>query len=359
MRTKKNLTFRPVMLDISGLTLTADDRRRLQHPLTGGVILFARNFSSRAQLLALNAEIRALRPDLLISVDHEGGRVQRFKTDGFTHLPPMAALGHLWQGNDAAGHPSQGGDDTNRLNALKLATAVGYVLAAELRACGVDFSFTPVLDLAWQRSAVIGDRAFDADPRTVTLLAKNLCHGLALAGMASCGKHFPGHGWASADSHFEIPVDERELKDILANDAAPYGWFGLGLDAVMPAHVIYPKVDSAPAGFSRVWIQEILRQRLGFQGVVLSDDLAMAGARVAGNVVAAAHAALSAGCDMTLICNQPEQADQLLDELKVGPNPAAQQRLAQLKPRGTALSWDELQDEPRYQQACAEIAALA
>ena len=348
MRTKKNSAFKPVMLDIGGLSLTHDDRRRLQHPLTGGVILFARNFSSRAQLLALNAEIRALRPDVLISVDHEGGRVQRFKTDGFTHLPPMAALGRLWQG----------GDDAARLQALKLATAAGYVLAAELRACGVDFSFTPVLDLDWQHSAVIGDRAFGADPRTVTLLAKNLCHGLALAGMASCGKHFPGHGWASADSHFEIPVDERGLEEILANDGAPYGWFGLGLDAVMPAHVIYPKVDAAPAGFSKIWIQQILRQRRGFQGVVFSDDLAMAGARVAGNVLAAAHAALQAGCDMVLICNQPEQADQLLDELKVAPNPAAQQRLNQLKPSGAALSWDELQAEPRYQQARAELQSL-
>src|SRR3954468_16211314 len=207
----------PVMLDVVGTTLTADDIRRIRHPLTGGVILFARNYRDRAQLTALTAAIHAERPGVLIAVDHEGGRVQRFKTDGFTQLPAMRKLGELW--------------DRDVLAATKAATAVGFVLAAELRACGVDLSFTPVLDLDYGESGVIGDRAFHRDARVVTMLAKSLNHGLALAGMANCGKHFPGHGFAEADSHVAIPVDERSLKDILAEDAAPYGWLGLGLAA--------------------------------------------------------------------------------------------------------------------------------
>lgn len=340
----------PVMIDIAGLSLNADDRRRLSHPLTGAVILFARNFESRAQLTALVREVRVLRADVLIAVDHEGGRVQRFKTDGFTHLPPMSALGAHWDIPSSNGAP--------RLEAMQYATAIGYVLASELRACDIDFSFTPVLDLNWQRSEVIGNRAFHTDPRTVTVLAKSLCHGLALAGMKSCGKHFPGHGWAEADSHIDIPVDERPLATLLANDAAPYAWFGLGLDAVMPAHVIYPQVDTQPAGFSQRWIQQILRGQMGFRGAVFSDDLAMAGARVAGNVVQAAEAALAAGCDMVLICNQPEQADQLLAGLKYSPDPDAAQRIDALMPTRPGCDWDLLNSQPQYRQAMELIEKL-
>jgi beta-N-acetylhexosaminidase len=339
-----NATLRgSVMLDVEGLKLNADDKRRLAHPLTGAVILFARNFQSRQQLVALVREIRAVKSELLIAVDHEGGRVQRFKTDGFTHLPAMAQLGQLWR------QKSRG--STAQLHAMQYATAIGYVLAAELRACDIDFSFTPVLDLDWGRSEVIGNRAFDADARTVTLLAKQVCHGLALAGMKSCGKHFPGHGWAEADSHVDIPIDERPLKTLLAHDAAPYAWFGLGLDAVMPAHVIYPKVDAQPAGFSSQWIQNILRRQLGFRGAVFSDDLAMAGARVAGNVVQAAHAALNAGCDMVLICNQAQQADALLDGLRHEPALESARRIDALMPTMPALSWEQLMTEERYLQA--------
>jgi beta-N-acetylhexosaminidase len=226
----------PVVLDIAGTTLNADDRRRLQHPLTGGLILFARNWESRAQLTALTAEIKAVRPDVLVCVDHEGGRVQRFRSDGFTHLPPMRTLGELWM-RDA-------------LAATDAATACGHVLGAELRACGVDLSFTPVLDLDHGGSSVIGDRAFHRDARVATMLAKSLMHGLLLAGMANCGKHFPGHGFVKADSHLPLPVDKRSLKAILADDAKPYDWLSTSLASVMPAHVIYPKVDALPAGFS-------------------------------------------------------------------------------------------------------------
>ena len=216
----------PLILDVAGLSLTAADRRRLAHPLTGGVILFARNWQSREQLGALCRQIKSVRADLLICVDHEGGRVQRFRTDGFTHLPPMRALGELWL--------------KAPLQATNAASACGYVLASELRACGVDFSFTPVLDLDHGGSGVIGDRAFTRDARVVSLLAKSLMHGLLLAGMANCGKHFPGHGFVKADSHTEIPVDRRSLKAILGDDAAPYEWLNTTLSSVMPAHVIYP-----------------------------------------------------------------------------------------------------------------------
>src|SRR5690625_3172177 len=251
----------PVMVDVEGYALTDHERDRLRHPLVGGVILFARNFSDRAQLAALCHDIReARRGPLLIAVDHEGGRVQRFRDDGFTPIPPMRAVGRLWS------HDSQ--------LAQARATDAGYVLAAELRACGVDLSFTPVLDLDYGVSTVIGDRAFHRDPEAVTALARALTHGLALAGMGACGKHFPGHGAVTADSHHAIPIDERSLDTILAADAAPYKWLGdLVLPSVMPAHVIYPAVDKHPAGFSSVWIQTILRATLNYDGVVFSDDL--------------------------------------------------------------------------------------
>ncbi len=329
----------PVMLDVVGAELNIDDIRRIQHPLTGGVILFARNFENRQQLTALTMAIHAARPGVLIAVDHEGGRVQRFKTDGFTKLPAMRKLGELW--------------DRDVLAATKAATDVGFVLAAELRACGVDLSFTPVLDLDHGPSGVIGDRAFHRDARVVTLLAKSLNHGLALAGMANCGKHFPGHGYAEADSHVAIPTDDRSLEQILAEDAAPYDWLGLGLAGVMPAHVIYQKVDKHPAGFSKKWLS-ILRNDMGFQGVIFSDDLSMEGASVAGSVVDGAHAALAAGCDMVLICNSPEKADQLLDGLEIDKSVNADlssTRIASLVPGNIPLGWDALQEDARYRSA--------
>ena len=333
----------PIMLDVVGTTLTAEDVRRIQHPLTGGVILFARNYVDRRQLVALTQAIHAARPGILIAVDHEGGRVQRFKTDGFTPLPAMRALGQLW--------------DRDVLAATKLATSVGFVLASELRACGVDLSFTPVLDLDFGQSDVIGSRAFHRDPRVVTLLAKSLNHGLALAGMANCGKHFPGHGFVAADSHVAIPVDEREFKDIIGDDAMPYDWLGMSLTAVMPAHVIYPKVDPSPAGFSKKWLT-ILRRDLGFQGVIFSDDLSMQGASAVGGVLEGAQAALKAGCDMILICNSPAKADLLLDGLKTKVAPASTARIAALVPPHQALDWDSLQRDARYLAAKAALQTL-
>ena len=350
------MTHAPVILDIAGLALTDDDRRRLRHPLAGGMILFTRNWQSRAQLLELTSEIKSIRDDLLICVDHEGGRVQRFRSDGFTELPPMRALGEMWM-NDA-------------LTATDCASACGQVLGAELRACGVDLSFTPVLDLDHGGSNVIGDRAFHRDPRVTTLLAKSLMHGLLLCGMANCGKHFPGHGFVKADSHHEIPIDERSLEVLLADDARPYEWLSTSLASVMPAHVVYPKVDARPAGFSPRWLKEILRQQLGFTGAVFSDDLSMAGARSLNgrelSYVEAAVLALAAGCDMVLLCNQSADGGQAVDALLDGlvwaleadqwqQDAAGEARRQKLLPRSAPLAWDELMHDPAYQRALERL----
>jgi len=338
-------TIGPVMLDVGGHALDAADRRRLKDPHTGGVILFARNFASRAQIRSLVADIRATRDGLLIAVDHEGGRVQRFRTDGFVTLPSMRRVGALWDRDPATG----------ALVASRAASAVGFLLAADLLACGIDLSFTPVLDLDHGASAVIGDRAFHRDPRVVSLLAKSLAHGLLAAGMSNCGKHFPGHGFVAADSHVAIPVDERAPEAILDDDASPYAWIGDVLGSVMPAHVIYPAVDAQPAGFSRVWLQDILRKRLGFKGAIFSDDLSMEGASIAGDVVAGAHAALDAGCDMVLVCNAPARADRLLAGIVDRRTSASQRRLAALRARPGGLDADRPQDDPRYRAALAVL----
>lgn len=352
----------PLIIDVAGLRLTEADRARLSHPLVGGVILFARNGRDRAQLTRLCAQIKRVRRDLLICVDHEGGRVQRFRDDGFTPLPAMRELGRLWR----QAPESMPGEAA--LAACNAAAATGWVMAAELRACGVDLSFAPVLDLDHGRSAVIGDRAFDADARVVTLLAQALMHGMRAAGMAHCGKHFPGHGWAEADSHTELPVDERPLETILAEDAAPYGWLSATLAAVMPAHVLYPQVDAArPAGFSRRWLQDILRGRLGFTGAIFSDDLAMAGARRLdgreSTYTEAALEALRAGCDLVLLCNQSTvDGGAAIDDLIEGlarayyegrwqPDEAAEARRRALLPTAAPPDWDELMADPRYQRA--------
>ena len=362
-------TASPLIIDVAGTTLSAADRRRLKNPLVGGVIHFARNWQNRDQLVALNAQIKAVRDDLLVCVDHEGGRVQRFRSDGFTLLPPMRALGERW------GRDRKPGDGSGALAAMQAATDCGFVLASELRACGVDLSFTPVLDLDWGDSGVIGDRAFHADARVVTLLAKSLMHGLLQSGMANCGKHFPGHGFVKADSHTDIPVDKRSLKAILADDAAPYRWLNTVTTSVMPAHVIYPKVDVRPAGFSSKWLNDILRGQLGFCGAIFSDDLSMAGARVIdGQPVSytqAAVAALAAGCDMVLLCNQSttnsEGGGSAVDELIAGlteaqlkgqwqANDASEVRRRALLPKTPALEWDALMVQGAYMQALDWIA---
>jgi beta-N-acetylhexosaminidase len=335
----------PAVVDIEGTQLTGPERRRLLHPRVGMVILFARNFESPQQLSALTAEIHALRsPPLLVAVDHEGGRVQRFRAAPFTRIPAMARLGALWDGDV--------------LRACRTAVAIGYVIGAELRAHGVDLTFAPVLDLDWGRSDVIGDRALHRDPRTVALLAAQLTHGLALAGMANCGKHFPGHGWPAADSHTAVPVDERHRDLILAADAAPYRWLGIALAGVMPAHVIYPRVDGKPAGFSARWIRGVLRRRFGFSGAVFSDDLSMAGASVAGGIAARAQAALDAGCDFVLACNDAAAADEMLGALHWRPSAAFEQRLARIVPRGAAVPMPELLRQPAYLAARAEVIAF-
>jgi beta-N-acetylhexosaminidase len=350
----------PAILDVAGTSLSEVDRRRLSHPLTGGIILFGRNWLDRNQLAHLCAEVKSVRQDLLICVDHEGGRVQRFRTGGFTHLPPMTALGRMWMNDGGRG------EGEGALSATNAATAAGYVLGAELRACGVDLSFTPVLDLDWGESGVIGDRSFHRDLRVVTLLAKSLMHGLLRAGMANCGKHFPGHGFVAADSHTDTPVDRRSLKAILSDDAAPYRWLNTCLASVMPAHVIYPKVDPRPAGFSSRWLNDILRGQLGFGGAIFSDDLSMAGARrVDGREVSyteAAITALNAGCDMVLLCNEsvknPAAVDEFLDGLAEAringrwrPGGASEQRRLALLPAASALPWDALVRHPDYIQA--------
>jgi beta-N-acetylhexosaminidase len=350
----------PLIIDVAGLSLTKTDRQRLKHPLVGGIILFARNWQDRVQLMQLCRDIKKVRRDLPICVDHEGGRVQRFKTDGFTHLPPMRALGEMWLQDGKAG------EGAGAMQATNAATACGFVLGAELRACGVDFSFTPVLDLDFGESSVIGDRAFARDPRVVSLLAKSLMHGLLQSGMGNCGKHFPGHGFVKADSHTDIPVDKRSLKAILADDAAPYRWLNTSLSSVMPAHVIYPKVDTRPAGFSSRWLNEILRGQLGFNGAIFSDDLSMAGARLLDGAqvtyTQAAVAALEAGCDMVLLCNQSLDGGAAVDELIAGlteaqvkglwqPQERSEERRQALLPRSPAFEWDALMVQPDYMHA--------
>ena len=351
----------PLILDIASTALTAVDRRRLAHPLVGGLILFGRNWQSRAQLSELCLEVKSIRADLLIAVDHEGGRVQRFRSDGFTHLPSMRAFGDMWL-QDGKGMPGSGA-----MKALEAATSAGFVLASELRACGVDFSFTPVLDLDHGESGVIGDRAFARDPRMVSLLARSLMQGLLQAGMANCGKHFPGHGAVKADSHVALPVDRRSLKAILVDDALPYRWLTSVLTAVMPAHVIYSKVDERPAGFSARWVQDILRGQLGFAGVVCTDDLSMAAARQIGgrelSYTEAVLAALQAGCDLTLLCNRSAlndgaELDEVLDGLTEAqikgrwlPDEASEARCQALLPRSPARSWEDLMRSHDYLQA--------
>ncbi len=375
-----------VLIDVAGTELAAADRRRLQHSLVGGVTLFARNFGDRRQLTELCAAIKSLREDLLICVDHEGGRVQRFRSDGFTTLPAMRTLGALWM--------------QDPLTATDAASALGYVLAAELRACGVDLSFAPVLDLDHGGSTVIGERAFHRDARVTTLLAKSVAHGMLRAGMAHCGKHFPGHGFVKADSHVAVPVDRRSLKAVLADDARPYEWLSTTLTAVMAAHVVYPKVDHRPAGFSERWIKDVLRQQLGFTGAVFTDDLAMEGARHLGapraglarpaprggsskvakphlleaarnaaplGFAEAAAEALNAGCDLALLCNQSvvdggAPLDQLLNELprlaqqgRWQPDPDSEARRLGLLPHVPPLAWDELMHDPAYQHALERL----
>ncbi|WP_263264944.1 beta-N-acetylhexosaminidase [Pseudomonas sp. RIT-PI-S] len=324
-----------LMVDIAGTWLTADDRHLLRQPQVGGLILFARNIEHPRQVRDLCASIRALRPDLILAVDQEGGRVQRLR-HGFVRLPAMGRIAEAAQGVEAEA----------------LARACGWIMAVEVLAAGLDLSFAPVLDLDHGRSAVIGARSFNGDPLRATALAGAFIEGMNQAGMAACGKHFPGHGWAEADSHVAIPVDERDLATLRATDMQPFIQLRQHLAAVMPAHVIYPAVDANPAGFSRRWLQDILRGELAFEGVIFSDDLSMAGAHVVGDAAARIEAALGAGCDMGLVCN-----DRAAAELALG----AAQRLGVTAPlrlagmRRRAYLTPEYRQHPRWLQALSAL----
>lgn len=332
------MSYGPLMVDVAGTVMTAAERERLLHPLVGGVILFSRNYANPEQLTALCAEIHALRtPRLLIAIDHEGGRVQRCR-DAFTPIPAMRKLGDWWDRDAAA--------------AIAGARAIGFTLAAELLACGVDLSFTPVLDLDYGASGVIGDRAFHRNPEAVIVLAGALIDGLHEAGMACCGKHFPGHGHVTADSHLAIPVDERTFAE-MADDLLPYR--KLRLDAVMPAHVIYPQVDHRPAGFSPVWIDR-LRHEFGHGGVIFSDDLSMEGASVAGGIVDRAQAAWAAGCDMLPVCNQPDSVAELLQGWQPELDPVRSARIARLLPLDAIGPIDMLPLCIAGREACRKLA---
>ena len=332
------------MVGIAGSELEQDEREVLRHPCVGGVILFSRNYRCREQLRSLCDAIHGLRqPPLLIAVDHEGGRVQRFR-DGFSVLPAPAQYGMLYDRSPELAH--------------RAARAGGWVMAVELRAGGVDFSFAPVLDLDHGVSTVIGDRALHRDPDAVTALARAVLAGMDDAGVSGVGKHFPGHGGVAADSHHMLPVDPRPYEDIRLADLVPFErLIASGLAGVMPAHVVYEDVDTRPAGFSRRWINDILRGELGFQGIVISDDLDMAAAAVGGDPVARAHAAIDAGCDMVLVCNDWQAAIAVVDGLKADEDPVRAAQMARMHGRG-AMTFEQLARDAAYRSMAAEVALL-
>ena len=330
----------PLVLDIEGTKLTDSDIQRILNPLVGMVILFTRNYENRDQLTQLCREIHDIKPGILIAVDHEGGRVQRFR-EGFTKIPAMSELGKRWLREPE--------------NTLLSAMACGYVMASELRACGIDMTFAPCLDVDFGRSEIIGERAFSSEPAVITQLALALIQGLRLAGMSNCGKHFPGHGWVKADSHKELPVDERSFEQLCNSDLKPYLWMGQALDSVMAAHVLYPSVDKKTAGFSQYWLKQILREELHFTGVVFSDDLSMGGASSEGDITERAQAALEAGCDMLIVCNDFDATETLLRTLDFEDTPQRQERVQRLRPKGDAQSWEVLSNSALYKRSKALI----
>ncbi len=330
------------MFDLTGLDITQEEREMLEHPAAGGIILFSRNFESPEQIQSLIKQIHEIRkPELLIAVDQEGGRVQRFK-DGFVRLPPASWFGELHEINSKA--------------ARTTAQSVGWLMAAELRAVGVDFSFAPVLDLGYGASSVIGDRAFHKKPTVVSELAYSWMRGVHEAGMAAVGKHFPGHGGVEEDSHLTLPIDRRSPEDIWTADLVPFQrMVDNGLEAIMPAHVIFESLAPDLAGFSSFWLKEVLRTRLKFQGVIFSDDLTMAAADVAGDYKERARIALDAGCDMILVCNNQAGAEQVLDELSDYRDPASQVRIVRMHGRGH-VNRDEIHLDPRWKVAVDAVA---
>jgi len=334
-----------VMVGLAGTGLSPEERERLAHPLVGGVILFERNFVEPAQLRRLTEEIHAVRtPRLLVAVDQEGGRIQRFRS-GFTPLPPAARFGEIY--------------DEDPRRARRLAGLAGWLMASELRATGVDMSFAPVVDLGRGPSGVIGDRAFHSDPEILSELAQSFVHGMARAGMAATAKHFPGHGSVEEDSHSTLPVDRRRFVDVEQLDLVPFTrMVHYGVSGMMTAHVLYPEIDPQPASFSHFWLRKVLRGQLGFQGAIFSDDLEMAGAHAAGDIVSRAGRALDAGCDMVLVCNDPVAADKVLARLARAADPASLVRFARMHGRGRLAS-AEVRGTPAWREACEAVAHCA
>ena len=338
------MTLGPLMVDLEGIAISETEKNLLLKPEVGGVILFTRNFESVEHLISLVDEIHQLRtPKLLVAVDHEGGRVQRFH-EGFSRIPAAAIYARVAK-NDLE-------------KSRQLAENAGWLMAVELRACGIDFSFAPVLDLAHGLSGVIGDRAFHSKPTTVATLAYAFMHGMNKAGMQAVGKHFPGHGGVVEDSHVAMPVDHRELDELLHSDIVPFkSMIENKLAAIMPAHVIYDKVDDKPAGYSSFWIENILRQRFGFQGAIFSDDLSMEAAGIVGGFGERADAALKAGCDMALVCNHLDGAIEAAEYIKGYTNPTSQLRLVRMHGEKD-ISWTQLKQDEHWRYISAHIVAL-
>ncbi|MCL6269805.1 beta-N-acetylhexosaminidase [Sansalvadorimonas sp. 2012CJ34-2] len=335
-----------LVLDLKGTHLTEDEARLFERPAVAGVIIFARNFQSRQQLVKLVSDIRSVDSNLLIMTDHEGGRVQRFREGGFTRIPSMGAYGKLYK------------DEPDK--ALAALTETGWLVASELAATGIDLGLSPVLDLDRGISRVIGDRGFSQNPDEIAVMAKAFIEGLHEGGMASIGKHFPGHGGVGADSHIALPVDARELSEV-EEDLKPYRkLIGNGLDAVMPAHVQFPSIDQQAAGFSKYWLKTVLRDEMGFQGAVFSDCLSMAGASIGGTVVQRAEKAMDAGCDLVLVCNNPGEARKVVEAFE-GYDLNEQSRQSHLAPmRGcSSITWDELEKSERRQSAIEMITRIS
>ena len=325
-----------VMVDIEGVSLNDEDRQLLAHPQVGGLILFTRNFESIAQLQQLVNSIRECKPDIIIAVDHEGGRVQRFR-DGFSRIPPMQSFLADYR-NDAQ-------------STLEQVRNIGWLMASELLACDIDISFAPVLDVDDHHCKVISDRSFSPDPAEVVVLAKAFIRGMHEAGMAVTGKHFPGHGSVTSDSHLVQPIDNRTFEQVQQHDLIPFAQLMGSLDALMPAHIVFPCVDHLPVGFSKVWLQDKLRTDMQFDGVIFSDDLSMAGAESAGNFSARADIALAAGCDMVLVCNNRAAALQVVEHL-AAQSVSANSRISSMRMR-KRVHWDDLRQDIVWQQVAS------